>query len=151
MRKKNGLFVLGGCFVLVLLISGLAIAGGEPGDEEKILNSPFIRGIVNITPSGDAMVDGTMLGVCRKGKKVEPVKRNFCGIDTGGAIEFSAITALDLLNFRLFSVGIQDCLTKCGYFEDLLIAEVLHFRNTGTKIWADVIMKYVVPACYPDC
>lgn len=151
MRQRNGMFVLGGFFVLVLLISGLAIAGVEPpGGEEKILDSPYIRGILTITPGGEYMVDGTLLGVCRKNHRVEPVKRNFCGIDTGGAIDFSAITAADLLNYRLYSVGIQDCLTKCGYFEDLIITEVLKFRNSGNKIWADVIMKYVVPASYPD-
>lgn len=150
MRQKNGLFVFCGLFVLVLLLSGLAIAGGEPGVTEKILISPYIRGIVTITPSGESTVDATLLGVCKTGKKAEPIKRNFCGFDTGME-DFSAIGASDLLNFRLLNAGIQDCLTKCGYEEELIIFDVLRFRNNGSKIWADVIMKYVVPDCYPDC
>jgi len=114
--------------------------GGEPPTpgEGECFAGPSIVGALILTDNGDGTLDGTFRGFC----KFEFVKKNTCGFFYDVS-PFSAITKDNIIGLKFSGYGPEDCRSRCGG-EDLIIWDIKKFRNTGTRIVAEIVFKYVL-------
>ena len=116
----------------------------EPPTEGVQLAGPQIVGILTLVHSGDPedyTVKATFYGFCR-GLKY-PLKKKLCSYPIFA--EFDKMTSEDLVGYRMFAVGPEDCRSECGG-EDLIITKVRKFKRPALhKIVAEVELSYVVP------
>jgi hypothetical protein len=134
---KKVLLVILLAIPLMLIVSQIAYAGGEPpGSGEKVV-SPTMHGIVWLTPSSiyPNYIDGVFLGDCKGNPFV-------IEIDIPGIA--SEVTAHDLLNFIVENKGPAGCRSLSGG-EDLIITKVKNFSNDGQQVLAVVELKFIIP------
>jgi hypothetical protein len=130
--------------ISILLMLGTSLNvyadGGEPpspGSGECFVG-PSIVGTLILTDNGDgSTLSGTFRGFCR----YEFVKKNICDFLYG--VPFAAIAPENIIGLRFLGSGFEDCRSRCGG-EDLIIYDVKKFKNTGRKIIAEIVLKYII-------
>ena len=104
---------------------------------------PHIIGVLTLTDNGDYTISGGFRGLCKSEvvHGTEVVKKNICNADT--YLDFAAITKDNIIGLRFYGYGFEDCRSRCGG-EDLIIWDIKKFKNTRSKIIAEIVLKYVL-------
>ena len=127
-------------------------AGSPEPSRAVTITGPEIVGTLTLIHSGDPddyTVKAAFYGFCRG--LAYPLKKKFCSWAI--SVPFNEICLWDpnkgYINLRRYVVreaGPEDCRSECGG-EDLIITKVNKCeRRTATKIVADVVFKYRIPA-----
>lgn len=143
---KKIMFIILASIVLTLGTSPNVYAdGGEPpipGPGECFVG-PSVTGLLTLTDNGDYTVSGAFRGLCRR----ELVKKNICNLDI--FVEFPLITPDHIIGLRFYGYGPEDCRSRCGG-EDLIVWDIKKFKNTGSKIIAEIVFKYILIEGCPE-
>jgi hypothetical protein len=119
-------------FSLMLIVVPVGFAGEPPLPGESVVG-PTMDGVVWITPSLSGYIDGVFLGNCN-GKPF---------VIYGQLPGSMPTEAWQLVNYRIDNHGPAGCRSALGG-EDLIITAVKNFSNDGTRVLADVDLKFVI-------
>ena len=145
--KKIMMSILISIFLMLGTNLNVYADGGEPPTPGpgECFAGPRIIGVLTLSDNGDYTISGGVRGFC----KLEFVKKNICNMDI--YMDFADITKDHIIGLRFPGYGPEDCLSLCGG-EDLIIWDIKKFKNTGSKIFAEIVFKYVLygeDACPP--